>query len=173
MAAKIHFLPCSWEKLRAMRVEIYGCPGNIASFAFVQIEKRRIKSRLKNVQMRGGYLEYLRHYFFIALHTSFPPFAIFMHKWQHMSMPQQHENYTCTSLSENLKMFWQTVPWNLTFMPRGPHSRSFVHSSIYSLTHSLIHSFTFIHSFLWSNCWLVLSSSFCSILFDRSFFRVH
>ena len=48
-------------------------------------------------------------FFFIALHTSFPPFAIFMHKWQHMSMPQQHENYTCTSLSENLKMFWQTV----------------------------------------------------------------
>lgn len=145
MAARINFLPCSWENLIAMRMEIYGCPGNIASFAFVQIKKRRIKSRLKNVQVRGGYLEYLRHFFFIALHTSFPPFAIFMHKWQHMSMPQQHENYTCTSLSENLKMFWETVSWNLTFMPRG---LILVHLSIHPFIYSPIHWFIHLLSFI-------------------------
>ena len=132
MAARINFLRCSWENL------------NIASFAFVQIKKRRIKSRLKNVQVRGSYLEYLRHYFFIALHTSFSPLAI-MHKWQHMSMPQQLENYTCTSLSENLKMFWQTVSWNLTFMPGG---LILVHLSIHPFIHSPIHWFIHLLSFI-------------------------
>ena len=162
MAAKIHFLPCSWKNLIAMRVEIYGCPGNIASFAFVQIKKRRIKSRLKNVQVRGGYLEYLRHYFFIALHTSFSPLAIFMHKWQHMSMPQQLENYTCTSLSENLKMFWQTVSWNLTFMPRGA-SFSLICPFINLFTHPFIDSFIYFHSFI--SLVQLLVSSFILFLF--------
>ena len=32
VASEIHFLPHLWESRIAMRVEIYGCPGNICIF---------------------------------------------------------------------------------------------------------------------------------------------
>ena len=145
MAARINFLPCSWENLIAMRVEIYGCPSNIASFAFVQIKKRRIKSRLKNVQVRGGYLEYLRHYFFIAMHTSFSPLAIFMHKWQHI---QCNSNMKTTPALRSQKT-WKCSgrPFHET-LPLCPGGLILVHLSIHPFIHWPIHWFIHLLSFI-------------------------
>ena len=144
-----------------MRVEIYVCPGNIAYFSFVQVKKRRIKSRLKNVQVRGGYLEYLRHYFFIAMHTSFSPLAIFMHKWQHI---QCNSNMKTTPALRSQKT-WKCSgrPFHETLPLCHGASFSFICPFIHLFTHPFIDSFIYFHSFI--SLVQLLVSSFILFLF--------
>ena len=162
MAAKIHFLPCSWENRIAMRVEIYGCPGNIASFAFVQIKKRRIKSRLKNVQVRGGYLEYLRHYFFYSTaHFVFASchFYAQMATYVHAKATWKLHLHFALRKLENVLADRFMKPY---LYAQGA-SFSFICPFINLFTHPFIDLFIYFHSFI--SLVQLLVSSFILFLF--------